>query len=318
MYRTNFIPGLEEKRAAANRAAFERSKPVAIFDFQSDYSDPSCDDDDFSFGERIHEPCPNYSALIIRSSLESEASFRADAISKTPALGTSIKPRHRPVVIDWLIRAALDGSFSDETICLAVAIFDRAIAACRMRKAHIQLFSAASLWIASKIEEPMTPSVSDFIYLCANMYAELQFVECERVILRGLAYRVAGTTPLVYVDAHSATLDAQVVQLTRLLLLTALTSSLYPDINPSAAAAAALNLASRVSAKTIKHDYEVPKTLADEFEHAILSELRRIIEDEANLLLPRFRRFCERFSFGSIKDLEAKLRQAHDPTTRND
>jgi hypothetical protein len=91
--------------------------------------------------------------------------------------------------------------FQDETLLLSVSLFDRVTSLKRLVRRELQLYGATCLWIASKIEERLTPMLSDFIYLCAGIYTAADFIECETQILTLLHFAVASTTSIVYVQA---------------------------------------------------------------------------------------------------------------------
>ena len=149
-------------------------------------------------------------------------------------------------VVDWCIRVYLKMALNKETLFLAVNIFNKISKIRKIRKGHIQLFAATALWIASKIEETNTPSITDFYLVCGKIYKLEEFEACERCYLRNLGFDVANPTIDFYIQAffgHNETSEEykNVVELLSLCSLF-LEDGEHPDAMASAILTAANSL----------------------------------------------------------------------------
>jgi hypothetical protein len=162
---------------------------------ESEYSDPEWRSDSESSFESDPPIYPEYRDLILSNVMSQEFSFDSGPN------GRRLKHSHRSKIISWLLRVNSEMRFQDETVFLAVALFDRVTAADPPVKRRLQLFAATCMWIASKMEERLSPSVSDFVYLCGRAHSRLEFIQCEDQILKQLHFDVALTVPIFYVEA---------------------------------------------------------------------------------------------------------------------
>ena len=174
----------------------------------SDEDDPDAlnNDDSLFFIDDFESMDKQYSSLIYANEMKKEPVFLSSHLQQESTCKKKVKNEHRAIVVDWLIRVADEMSLLNDTLFCAVSLFDRVIAIHQIKKCHIQLFGATCLWIASKIEETMTPAISDFVFLCNNTYIENEFIECERVIINILHFKIISTNPMFY--AQSLVKDA--------------------------------------------------------------------------------------------------------------
>jgi hypothetical protein len=160
-----------------------------------EYSDPETDDLDESAPSETM--ClSDYRTLIISSSLAHEQYF-----GRQPWEFRQKTESDRYKVIEWLMNATHEMEFEDETIMLTVSLFDQITATGALSDLDSQLLAGTCLWIASKLEEHLTPSVRDFVYLCTSAYEASDFIACEHAILHLLHFSVASTTPIFYVQS---------------------------------------------------------------------------------------------------------------------
>ena len=196
----NFISPFSKRRSSNTKAS-----EFGEMSWESDdYSDPDILDNDDSLifnGDRPKIMESEYQNLIYTNLFQKERIFLADYLLNEKTCKSKIKDSHRKIVIDWLIRVCDEMKLIDDTLFVAVSLFDRVIEIHQIKKCHIQLFGATCLWIASKLEETLTPALSDFIYLCGNTYIESEFIDCERVVVTILHFQIASTTPLFYIKS---------------------------------------------------------------------------------------------------------------------
>jgi hypothetical protein len=72
-----------------------------------------------------------------------------------------ITPKMRSVLLDWLVEVSQQFTLLQETLFMAVALFDRFMSRCagRISKKTLQLVGIGALFVASKYEEMYPPSV---------------------------------------------------------------------------------------------------------------------------------------------------------------
>lgn len=100
-------------------------------------------------------------------------------------------PKMRSVLVNWLVDVHLNFNFFTETLHLTVGIIDRYLqentdVGCKT----LQLVGTASLLLAAKYEEMYLPGLSDFVYICDDMFSREQILEMEKKILQGLKFNL--------------------------------------------------------------------------------------------------------------------------------
>lgn len=187
------------------RRRAQQQKPEKIDEnISNDYSDPSIIEDDDSIIFSPNSPTKmdkQYQDLIYLHLQQREPFYMADYLKEERTCQRPIQSDHRKIVLDWMFRVCEEMKFLDETLFVAVTLFDRVISIHQIKKRHIQLFGGTCLWIASKLEEILTPALSDFVYLCGNAYVESEFIDCERVIVNILHFQIASTGPLFFMKS---------------------------------------------------------------------------------------------------------------------
>merc|ERR1712141_737534 len=138
---------------------------------------------------------------------------------------TTILPKMRAVLVDWLIQVHQQFNLLQETLYLTVAILDRFLQdhASKIERKQLQLVGVASMFIAAKYEEMYAPEIGDFVYITDRAYTESQIREMEMRILDTLSFELGRPLPLHFlrrnskagnVDALTHTLAKYVMELT--------------------------------------------------------------------------------------------------------
>jgi len=102
--------------------------------------------------------------------------------------------------------------FRRETVGIAMSYLDRYLATLEGRAAltdrkFYQLAAMTSLYMAIKIHEPLEMETSLLADLSRGCYTDMQIAEMEMEILEALEWRLAGPTPLAFVQHFMALLD---------------------------------------------------------------------------------------------------------------
>jgi len=172
--------------------------------------------------------------------IEDEQSIKAKFLS-----GTEITGKHRKILVDWLILVHLRCSLLQETLYLTVAILDQYLQLDRTtRKDNLQLVGVTATFIASKYEEMYLPEISDFVYLCDNVFKVKDIKAMEIKILSTLSFNLGRPLPLHFLRRNSkvGSADSEQHTLAKYIMELTLPEYNFAHINPSVMAASSLCL----------------------------------------------------------------------------
>lgn len=158
----------------------------------------------------------------------------------------TVTPRMRLVLVDWLFDVQLQFSLLSETMFLAVAIIDRYLQKVHIiDKKKIQLLGAASLLVASKYEETYPPEISNFVYICSNLYTKTEILRMEGQIMKTLDFFIGYPLSVHFLRRYSKASSPDEVTYTLAKYFQEMCLMEYElcHIAPSRLAAAALYLA---------------------------------------------------------------------------
>ncbi|KAF7969432.1 hypothetical protein HWV62_27319 [Athelia sp. TMB] len=104
----------------------------------------------------------------------------------------------RGILTDWLVQVHVRFRLMPETLFLCVNIIDRFLSARVVSLAKLQLVGITCLFIASKVEEIVSPSVSHFLYCADSSYTESEILMAERYVLKTLDWNLSYPNPIHY------------------------------------------------------------------------------------------------------------------------
>jgi len=172
--------------------------------------------------------------------VEDEQSIRAKFLS-----GSEITGKHRKILVDWLILVHLRCSLLQETLYLTIAILDQFLQVDKTtRKDNLQLVGVTATFIASKYEEMYLPEISDFVYLCDNVFKVKDIKTMEIKILSTLQFNLGRPLPLHFLRRNSkvGSADSEQHTLAKYIMELTLPEYNFAHINPSVMAASSLCL----------------------------------------------------------------------------
>lgn len=151
----------------------------------------------------------------------------------------------RSILVDWIIEVHLKFRLLPETLFLAVNIIDRFLSLRVVSLVKLQLVGVTALFIASKYEEVMSPSIQSFLYMAEDGYTESEIVRAERYMLQVLKFNMQYPTPLSFLRRSSKadSYDIQTRTLAKYLMEITLLDHRFLGIRASKIAAAAHYLA---------------------------------------------------------------------------
>jgi G2/mitotic-specific cyclin 2 len=109
----------------------------------------------------------------------------------------------RSILVDWLIEVHVKFRLLPETLYLAVNIIDRFLSLRVVSLVKLQLVGLTSLFIASKYEEVVSPSIQNFLYMAEDGYTEDEIVRAERYVLQVLKFNLRYPTPMSFLRRSS-------------------------------------------------------------------------------------------------------------------
>lgn len=102
----------------------------------------------------------------------------------------------RGILMDWLIQVHSRFKLLPETLYLAVNLIDRFLSARVVSLAKLQLVGVSCMFVASKVEETVAPSVKNFIYCADSSYTEAEILQAEKYILKTIDWNLSYPSPL--------------------------------------------------------------------------------------------------------------------------
>jgi hypothetical protein len=182
--------------------------------------------------------------------LEVKQEIRPNYLKSKKVEKTTILPKMRAVLVDWLIQVHQQFNLLQETLYLTVAILDRFLQdhASKIERKQLQLVGVASMFIAAKYEEMYAPEIGDFVYITDRAYTESQIREMEMKILSSLEFNLGRPLPLNFLRRNSkaGNVDALVHTLAKYVMELTLVNYEFTHWEPSKLAAAALALSLKV------------------------------------------------------------------------
>jgi G2/mitotic-specific cyclin 2 len=102
----------------------------------------------------------------------------------------------RGILVDWLVEVHTRFRLLPETLFLAVNIIDRVLSRTPVQLDYLQLVGIASMFIASKYEEVLSPHVTSFRHVADDGFAEEDILKAEKFVLQVLEYDLSYPNPL--------------------------------------------------------------------------------------------------------------------------
>ncbi|KAG7200284.1 hypothetical protein KM043_017750 [Ampulex compressa] len=108
---------------------------------------------------------------------------------------STLQPRMRAILLDWLIEVCEVYKLHRETYYLAMDYIDRYLSIHQnVPKNQLQLIGITCLFIAAKVEEIYPPKIAEFAYVTDGACTEEEILGKELVILKGLGWNLSPVT----------------------------------------------------------------------------------------------------------------------------
>jgi hypothetical protein len=154
-----------------------------------------------------------------------------------------MKPRHRELLVDWLVDVQYSYGLQEVTLHTAVSILDRFLSRIDIQLNDVQLVGSASLYLAIKYEETNVLSASSMTRISDGAFTRSELVATESKILRALNWELGAPTRVYFVERWwEAVKDLDDVQKKFVLLTLKYSLQQYDTLNflPDMVAAATL------------------------------------------------------------------------------
>ncbi|KAJ1033884.1 hypothetical protein NDA16_000092 [Ustilago loliicola] len=154
----------------------------------------------------------------------------------------------RAILIDWLVDIHAKFRLLPETLYLAVNIIDRFLSRRTISLSKLQLVGVTAMFIASKYEEVMCPSIQNFYHLADGGYTDVEILRAERYVLKVLDFSMSYANPMNFLRRISKAdnYDIQTRTVAKYFMEISLLDYRLMEHPPSLVAAAAVWLAREV------------------------------------------------------------------------
>eukprot|EP00742_Colponemidia_sp_Colp-10_P016789 GILJ01019278.1.p2 GENE.GILJ01019278.1~~GILJ01019278.1.p2 ORF type:complete len:359 (+),score=39.27 GILJ01019278.1:1162-2238(+) len=115
----------------------------------------------------------------------------------------------RLALIDWLIAVHERYNLDHETLYLCVNILDRFLSVVAVKPTKLQLIGVTCLWIASKYEDILPPTVDDMSYMTDNSSSTSEIIAMEKLILHHIGFQVSISSPWCFLKRYAAIVEPQ-------------------------------------------------------------------------------------------------------------
>ena len=107
----------------------------------------------------------------------------------------------RSILIDWMMEVCMEFTLKRETYYYAVNFVDRYLSLQKnVKKVELQLIGVTSLFIASKMEEVLSPKVRDFAKSTDDAYTMEQIIHMEKKMMAKMSYLLAPPTLFMWAN----------------------------------------------------------------------------------------------------------------------
>jgi G2/mitotic-specific cyclin 2 len=155
----------------------------------------------------------------------------------------------RQTLVDWLLQVHLRYHMLPETLWIAVNIVDRFLSQRTVSLVKLQLVGVIAMFIASKYEEILAPSVDEFVFMTENGYTKEEILKGEWIVLQTLEFNISHyCSPYSWMRkiSHADDYDIQTRTLSKFLAEVSLIDHRFLRVKPSMIAAIGMYTARRM------------------------------------------------------------------------
>jgi hypothetical protein len=109
-----------------------------------------------------------------------------------------VAPRHRQILINWLLEVKIEFKTSDEAIIHTIQLFDKISFKVSIEKEKIQLYAVACYFVCAKFDDIHPPIVGDLVWICDDAYTREELLSTEVKVLELLNHQVITHSPFSF------------------------------------------------------------------------------------------------------------------------
>lgn len=198
-----------------------------------------------------HRPAARYCAEYIEEIHENLVRLERERPSSPDYMNVvqrDVSPDMRAIMVDWLVEVAQEYRLTPLTLHLCVKYIDMSLRLMTVARSKLQLLGCACMLIAAKLEEVITPSVDEFVFISDNTYRREEILAMEMKILRLLDYHMSVATGFHFLKRFLLAGDAETLEILMAHYLCELTLQEYSMLKyPPTMISASAVLLSRLS-----------------------------------------------------------------------
>ncbi|OHT05951.1 Cyclin-A3-2 [Tritrichomonas foetus] len=121
---------------------------------------------------------------------------------------SSVTPRMRAIVVDWLVDVHRKLQMHTDTLYLTINLIDRYLSFNNLEKQALQKLGCAALLVASKNYEIYTPSLEDLSYVSCNAFSVRELNQMESLLLQSVQYHINPIVPSMFLKRYLRVVNA--------------------------------------------------------------------------------------------------------------
>ena len=151
----------------------------------------------------------------------------------------------RSILVDWLVEVHHKFRLLPETLYMTINLIDRFLSVRVVSLVKLQLVGVTAMFVASKYEEVIAPSIQNFLYMADGGYTDEEILKAERYLLQVLDFSLQYPSPMSFLRRCSKAdqYDIQTRTLAKYLMEISLIDHRFLKMPPSMISAAGLYLA---------------------------------------------------------------------------
>jgi len=169
------------------------------------YVDPGC----LAAVDTSDDPslASEYAVSIVQYLMQREGCLRPSPVYMAAVQTMGTTPKHRGILVNWLINVHAKFGMSAQTLFLAVDFLDRFLSVRPVQPDRLQLVGVTCMIIASKYEEIFPPELRDWEGQTDRACCRADMVEAESEVLQVLGFKLTVSTPWQFLSRYLQVLD---------------------------------------------------------------------------------------------------------------
>jgi hypothetical protein len=210
---------------------------------------------------------------------------------------TSVTPRMRATVVDWLVEVHRKLRMHTDTLCLTVMLIDQYLTVNTIDKTDLQRLGCAALLLAAKSAELNPPTLFDLFELSGQSFSIDALKQMEASLFTSLQFRVDPVLSSMFLKRFLklAKTDLRLSMLSHFILEASLLEAEFIGMVPSKLAAAAICLATAIERGPNQWDSYLQKNTGYGLSH-LSDTVQKLLQVVATSSTGRFQTIRKKYS----------------------